>query len=183
MTTSPRCPPTESTGFRKHRGGSVYDRRLLVASLAQLGRFAEPAEDEAELIRLALAGRRARVHRRPGPLRGGLLHLLKGDWVKARSLIEHGIAVLQTGNVALQPSPAVAFSTGSWRRSARRASAEPAAGRRAASRASGGEGIVVDLGWDYHALGRPVSCSADSTRRGPGPAAVESSPSQPGYAA
>jgi tetratricopeptide (TPR) repeat protein len=79
---------------------SIFDRFWLVNSLAQLGRFAEAAEHEAEAIRLA-----APVHRAfPIGLAykgAGTLHLLKGDWAKARSLLEHGMAALRTGNVVI----------------------------------------------------------------------------------
>jgi tetratricopeptide (TPR) repeat protein len=65
---------------------SVYDRFYLVMSLAQLGRFAEAAEYEAEAIRLA-----ERMHH-PFSVSlanqaAGVLHLLRGDWAKARSLM------------------------------------------------------------------------------------------------
>ena len=78
-------------------------------SLAELGRFAEAAEHEAEAIRLAEPTQHAftvgMAH-----CAAGMLHLLKGDWAKARSLIEHGIAVLRTGNVVLLLPCAVASS-------------------------------------------------------------------------
>jgi tetratricopeptide (TPR) repeat protein len=40
----------------------------------------------------------------------GTLHLLKGDWTRARSSIEHGIAVFRAGNVVFQLPLAVASS-------------------------------------------------------------------------
>ena len=40
----------------------------------------------------------------------GRLHCLKGEWTKARSLIEHGIAVLRTGNIVITLPAAVAQS-------------------------------------------------------------------------
>mgnify|MGYP001559726957 CR=1 FL=1 len=80
---------------------SVYDRHFLVMSLAQLGRFAEAGEDEAEAIRLAEPTHHAFTvgiaH-----FAAGTLHLLKGDSAKARSLLEHGIAAFRTGNLVLQ---------------------------------------------------------------------------------
>ena len=39
-----------------------------------------------------------------------MLHLLKGDWAKARSLVEHWITMLRTGNVAILLPWAVASS-------------------------------------------------------------------------
>jgi hypothetical protein len=68
---------------------SVYHRSYLVFSLAELGRFAEAAEYEAEAIRLAEPTDHAftigLAH-----FAAGTLHPLKGDWATARRLIEHG---------------------------------------------------------------------------------------------
>jgi tetratricopeptide (TPR) repeat protein len=88
---------------------SVYDRHWLVMSLAELGGFAEAAEYQAEAVRLAEPTSHAftvsLVH-----FAAGTLHLLKGDWAKARSPIEHWIAVARTGNLVLQLPSAVASS-------------------------------------------------------------------------
>jgi len=78
---------------------SVYCRLWVVHSLAELGRFAEAAPYEAELLRLA------------GPTQHAFtvgvaheaaswLHLRKGDWATARSVIEHGIAADRKGGIA-----------------------------------------------------------------------------------
>jgi tetratricopeptide (TPR) repeat protein len=88
---------------------SVYDRSWLVMSLAELGRFAEAAEYEAEAIGLAEPTHHAYTvglaHRA-----AGTLQLLKGDWAKARSSIEHAIVVFRAGNVVFQLPLAVASS-------------------------------------------------------------------------
>jgi class 3 adenylate cyclase/tetratricopeptide (TPR) repeat protein len=88
---------------------SVYDRVQLVVSLAELGRFAEAAENAAEANRLAEPTHHpytvSQAHRA-----ASMLHLLEGDWTKARSRIEHWIAVLRTRNVVLQLPIAVAAS-------------------------------------------------------------------------
>ena len=153
-------------------------------SLAQLGRFAEAAQYEAEAIRLAEPTQHAYTVGWPTAPRASL-HLLKGDWAKARSLIEHGIAVLRTGNVVLAASARgrlLRLGPGAARRGER--GAEPAPGRRAAPRASGGEGNRRPSGWAYHALGRACLLLGrlDEARR-LGDRAVESSPGQPGFAA
>jgi tetratricopeptide (TPR) repeat protein len=171
---------------------SVFDRWLLVASLAQLGRFAEAAEDEAEVIRLALAEPTGASSPTQNAYTVGrahsfasLFHLLKGDWAQARFLIEHGIAVLRTGNVALSLPQAVTFST--W------VLAQVGEASEALSRLREGEqllerqvvrGIVVNLGWDYHSLGRACLLLGrlDEAQR-LALRAVEFSPSQPGYGA
>jgi tetratricopeptide (TPR) repeat protein len=163
---------------------SVYDRCWLVLSLAQLGRFAEAAEFEAEAIRLAEPTNRAfavsMAH-----YASGTLHLLKGDWAKARSLIEHWIAVVRTGNVVLHLPWAVASSA--W------VLAQLGETSEALSRLQEGEqllehhaarGIVGYRGWAYHALGRAslLLGRLDEARR-LGDRALESSPSHPGFAA
>jgi tetratricopeptide (TPR) repeat protein len=163
---------------------SVYDRRWLVQSLAQLGRFTEAAEQEAEAIRLAEPTHHAftvgLAH-----FAAGTLHPVKGDWAKARSLIEHGIAVDRTGNVVLLLPLAVASSA--WvlaqlgeasEALSRFREAEELLERQAA------RGFVSNLGWAYYSLGRACQLFGrlDEARR-LGDRAVESSPSQPGYAA
>jgi tetratricopeptide (TPR) repeat protein len=88
---------------------SVYNRHWLLLSLAELGRFAEAAQYEAEALRLAQATQHAypvgEVH-----LASGWLHLRKGDWTKARSLFEHAMAMFRMGNTALLFPSAVAAS-------------------------------------------------------------------------
>jgi tetratricopeptide (TPR) repeat protein len=88
---------------------SVYDRVWLVRSLAERGRFAEAVKSSAEAIRLA--------EPTPHPHTMGFayyaasaLHLLKGDWAKARSLVEHEIALVRPANVVLLLRLAVASS-------------------------------------------------------------------------
>ena len=146
---------------------SVWDRFWLVMSLAQLGRFGEAADYEAEAIRLAEPTHHAFTvgiaH-----FGAGTLHLLKGDWAKARSLIEHWIAVVRTGNVVLHASlrgRRLRLGTGAARRGER--GAEPAPGRRAAPRAPGGEGnrCLSRLGLPL-AGSRLLCCAAGLTRRG-----------------
>jgi tetratricopeptide (TPR) repeat protein len=139
---------------------SVDDRRWLIISLAQLGRFAEAAEYEAEAIRLAQLTHHAfTVGLAHGA--GSMLYLLKGDWAKARSLIEHGIAVLRSGErrpSAFHRRRLLRLGTGPARRSKR--GAEPAPGRRGARRAYRGEGSLRRSG-----LGLPLAGSCLSATR------------------
>ena len=79
---------------------SIYDRWLLVQSLAELGRFAEAAADEAEAIRLAEPTQHAFTIGE-SYFAAGALRLLRGDWMEARSLLEHASAVYRSGNVVL----------------------------------------------------------------------------------
>jgi class 3 adenylate cyclase/tetratricopeptide (TPR) repeat protein len=133
---------------------SVYARSWLVMSLAELGRFDEAIEHGAEAIRLAEATQHAYTiglaHRA-----AGTLHLLKGDWAKVRALLEHGIAVLRAGNVALSLTPALASSA--WALAQLGESSEALIrlreGEQAAERLAA-KGRIQIRGWDYHALAR-----------------------------
>jgi len=163
---------------------SVYDRRWLVMSLAQLGRFAEAVEHEAEVMRLAEPTDHAFTvgiaH-----LAAATLHLLKGDWAKARSLIEHWIAVLRAGNVVLWLPHVVASSAWVLARVGeasealnRLREAEQLLERQAA------RGVLLHRGWDYHTLGRAcLLLGRLDEARSLGDRAVESSPNHPGFAA
>src|SRR5262249_56488552 len=129
-------------------------RCWLVRSLAQLGRFAEAAKYEAEAIPLA----ESMHHVYSVGLAyyvGGTLNLLKGDWERARVLIEHGIGCFRTGNVVLILPTAVASSA--W------ILAQLGEASGAQTRLREGEqllerqaarGVVLHRGWDYHTLGR-----------------------------
>ena len=133
---------------------AIYDRYLLVRSLAQLGRFAEAARYERDVLRLAEPTRHAyavgMAH-----MAASWLHLLQGDWARARSLVEHGVAAYRSGNIVLNLPHAVAASA--WAL-AQAGAAEEAAGRfeeadqllaREAER-----GIVGLHGEACHTLGR-----------------------------
>ena len=163
---------------------SVYSRVWLVLSLAQLGRFAEAAKHEAEAIRIAEPTHHAFTvgwaH-----FAAATLHLLEGDWAKARSLLEHGIAVLRTGNVVILLTWAVASSA--WvlaqlgdatEAMNRLREGEQRLERQAAS------GYVGLLSWGYHLLGRACLLLGrlDEAKR-LGDLAVESSSRLPGFAA
>jgi class 3 adenylate cyclase/tetratricopeptide (TPR) repeat protein len=163
---------------------SVYDRSWLVMSLAQLGRFAEAAEHEAEAIRLAEPTQHAftvGVAYRAA----GMSHLLEGDWATARSRLEHGIAVLQTGNVVVLLVDAVTLSA--WVLAQQGEASEALKRLREGEQfldSQAGRGVVHRRGWAYHALG--CAClllgRLDEARR-LGDRAIESSPRHPGFAA
>jgi tetratricopeptide (TPR) repeat protein len=81
---------------------------FLVLSLADLGRFVEGAAYAAEAIQLAERTDNARIGFAYGA--AASFHLTKGDWGRARDLIEHAVAVFRNGNVVLQLPLAVARS-------------------------------------------------------------------------
>ena len=88
---------------------ALYDRLWLVYSLGELGRFVEGASRAAELLLLAKTTQHtfavSEAHIAPSRL-----YLRKGDWAKAGSLVEQGIAVLRTGNTVLNLPGALADS-------------------------------------------------------------------------
>ncbi len=163
---------------------SVFDRCWLVRSLAQLGRFVEAAKYEAEAIRLAEATHHIYTVGLSYYV-GSTLHLLKGDWARARSLMEHGIGVLRTGNVVLLLPTAVASSA--WILAHHDDASEVLnrlqEGKQLLERQAA-RGVVLHRGWDYHLLGHACLMLGrlDEAKR-LGDRAVESSPQQPAYAA
>ena len=88
---------------------SAYNRFWLVYSLAELGRFAQAAPYAAEALRLVEPAQRPYAVG-AGHLAASQIHLRKGDWAKARSLVEYAIAALRTGNIVLTLPDAVASS-------------------------------------------------------------------------
>ena len=163
---------------------SVFDRIWLIESLAQLGRFAEAAKHEAEAIRLAELTQHA-FTLGIAHYAAGISRIVQGDWAKARSLIERGLAIVQAGNVALLLSGTVALF--GW------VLAQLGERNEAIIRLGEGErlvedlaarGIVADRAWTYHALGRGcLLLGRLDEARSLGARAIESSPDHPGFAA
>jgi class 3 adenylate cyclase/DNA-binding winged helix-turn-helix (wHTH) protein/tetratricopeptide (TPR) repeat protein len=160
------------------------DYSYLIMSLAELGRFAEAAECEIEMMRLAESTRHPHsigfAHRA-----AATFHILKGDWEKARALIEGWLEVIRSGNVALQRPTAIASSAWVLAQLGETSKAlkslqegEQAIQMQVAS------GVVVHQGSAYHCLGRACLLLGrlDEARR-LADRAVESSSSQPGFAA
>jgi tetratricopeptide (TPR) repeat protein len=162
---------------------SVWDRAWRAMSLAQLGRFAEAARDEAETIRLAEPTRHASTLSL-AYFAASAVHLLKGDWAGARVASERWIAAARSGNVALQLPWAVASAA--W------AEAQLDEGTPALERIREGEelvdrvaarGIVGNRGWAYQALGRACLLRGQLDQaRSLAARAIESSPHHPGFA-
>jgi class 3 adenylate cyclase/tetratricopeptide (TPR) repeat protein len=139
--------------FGRSAPASVYDRSWLGLSLGELGRFPEATAHEAEAIRLAEPTQHAytlgTAYRA-----AGMLEILKGDWARARPLLEHAIAAVRTGNIVLLLPSTVAASA--W------VLAQLGELSGAASRLEEGErllrqaisGSVVSQGWAMLSVGR-----------------------------
>jgi TolB-like protein len=178
--------PAESTteDFGLATPPSVYDRGRLIISLAELGRFAEATEVEAQALRLAAQTQHAYTvgwaH-----LAASWVHLLRGDWARASPGVEHATAVLRTGDVV----PLLPFAVGlsAWGLAQRGDASE------ALSRLREGEQLLErhalsgqsgTLGWFYAGLGRAALLLGrlEHARR-LAARALEFSPRQPGFAA
>jgi class 3 adenylate cyclase/tetratricopeptide (TPR) repeat protein len=79
---------------------AIFTRQWLVLSLADLGRFGEATWHQAELLRLAVPTQHAFTIGEAYNA-AAALHLRKGDWATALSLIEHSIAAFREGNVVI----------------------------------------------------------------------------------
>jgi tetratricopeptide (TPR) repeat protein len=163
---------------------SVVGRAWLIMSLAELGRFAEAIKYEAEATRLAEPTRHAFTiswaH-----FAASMLHLLKGEWAKARSRVDHWIVVVRTGNVAIQLPWAVACSAWALAQTSEASEAWNRVweGERLLERQAAG-GLVAHLSCGYHAVSRACLLLGrlDEARR-LGDRSVESAQHQPGFEA
>ena len=163
---------------------SIYGRCFLVPSLAELGRFAEATQYEAEALRLAEPTHHAQTVGSTH-FAASTLYLLKGDWAKARSLIEHGVAAFRMGNLLFTLPRAVASSA--WilaqlgeasEALTRLRESEPLLERQAA------RGSLGRLGDAYHSLGRAgLLLGRLDEARSLGDRALKYSLSHPGFAA
>jgi class 3 adenylate cyclase/tetratricopeptide (TPR) repeat protein len=163
---------------------SVVCRAWLSMGLAELGRFAEAAKYRVQATRLAEPTQHAFTiawaH-----FAASVGYLLKGEWAKARSRIEHWIATARTGNVAIQLPWAVACSAWALAQTgeASEASSRVRESEQLLERQAAG-GLVVYHSWGYHAAGRAclllgrlddaqrlADCAVGSSRHRPGFAA------------
>jgi tetratricopeptide (TPR) repeat protein len=163
----------------------THDPYWLTTSNAHLGRFAEATGHETEAIRLAVATQMDTLGIAQTYYSAASFRLIKGDWTNVRARLERAITECRTGNIALMLSVLVALSAWALVQldeagetlTALRES-EPLLEQLAAS------GIVGNLSWAYHALGR--GCfglgQLDEARR-LGHHAVELAPNRPGYVA
>jgi tetratricopeptide (TPR) repeat protein len=163
---------------------SVFGRAYLILSLAELGRFADAVRYEAEVIQVAQPTQHAHTIGY-AQFAASVLHITRGEWAKARLLIEQWVntcQVLQTPS--LLPW---AFASSAWAL-AQAGEAADAAGRvgeaeelleRQAKRE-----ISMHHGWAYGALGRACLLlgKVDEARR-LARRSIESAQRQPGFTA
>jgi tetratricopeptide (TPR) repeat protein len=88
---------------------SVYNRGWLATSFTQLGRFAEAAQCGAEMLQLAESMQHMFTVGSAHQFMAAS-YLLRGDWARARPLIEQAIAVFRTRNIAILLPGAIATS-------------------------------------------------------------------------
>jgi len=161
---------------------SVFGRAWLVMSLAELGRFAEAAKYEAEAIQLAEPTQHAHTIGW-AYLAASILHLFKGDWGKARALVENWIG---SRTVAAMLLP-WAVASSAWALAqigdvegalSRVEEAERLLDKQAAS------GIVGHRSWAYVAVSRACLLLGRLDKaRHLGDCSVASSQRQPGFRA
>jgi DNA-binding SARP family transcriptional activator len=140
--------------FGRFAPTSIYDRVYLVRSLAELGRFDQAARYAIEAIELAEPSQHAYAIGMAYWASGGLW-LMQGDWVRARTAIEHGTAALEKADAVL--TLPVATASGAWV-SAQLGEVQAALRRLQEAEellhALESRDIVVDSVRAYHALGR-----------------------------
>jgi predicted ATPase/class 3 adenylate cyclase len=161
---------------------SVFNRAYLIMSLGEVGRFAEAAKYDTEAIQLVEATHHAYTIAW-ACFATSILHLLKGDWAKARQQIDKWIGTLQSENIQLP----WAVASSAW------AVAQIGEASEALKLVEHGEqllerqvarGIVAHRSWAYLAEGRACLLLGrlDDARR-LGDRSVESAQRQPGFAA
>jgi DNA-binding NtrC family response regulator/tetratricopeptide (TPR) repeat protein len=163
---------------------AILNRYHLIVCLVQLGRFAEAAEHEAETIRIAEPTHHG-YSLGQAYFAAGWIHLGKGEWEAARTLLERAVEAYRMGHAAVHL--AIALATSAWPLAQLGEAGEAPDRLREAEQllerlAAGG--VVYHRGWDYHALGRAslLLGRRDEAQR-LATCALEFSPRHPGFAA
>jgi len=180
-----RLPPERAREFFGNQSPpAVYDRFWLVESLAQLGRFADAGQiapsmlevaeslDHAWTLGLALVAT-------------GKLHLFRGDWQRAKPLLDRGVEVTRAGFVDLLVPYTMAPAAWVHAALGNRETADAYANEseRIALR-QGQAGLIAHRGWYYQCAGRArllLGQIEDALRLAK--SACEASSEQPGYMA
>jgi tetratricopeptide (TPR) repeat protein len=163
---------------------SVFGRAYLILSLAELGRFADAVRYEAEVIQVAQPTQHAHTIGY-AQFAASVLHITRGEWAKARLLIEQWINTCQVLQTPSLLPWAVASSA--WALAQVGEAAEAASRIRAAEELLGrqeGREISMHRSWAYGALGRACLLlgQVDEARR-LASRSIESAQRQPGFAA
>jgi tetratricopeptide (TPR) repeat protein len=88
---------------------SIYDRLWLISGLGELGRFTEAAKYEREILQIAETAQHAYIVGQ-AHMSSTRLHLIRGDWTRARALIENGIAAYRAKDITLSFAAMVTMS-------------------------------------------------------------------------
>jgi DNA-binding winged helix-turn-helix (wHTH) protein/tetratricopeptide (TPR) repeat protein len=163
---------------------AIIDRFFLITSLAELGRFAEAAKHEDQVIRLA----EPIDHLHTIAIAyeaSGIFRLLKGDWARARSLIENGIMAAEKGNIVSQRTFLLASSAWALSRLGETSLAlERLRESEKLLEAHAARGYFGRIGWGYYLLGCAcLKLGRLNEAKRFGDLAVECSPRHPGFAA
>jgi len=162
---------------------TIFDYYYLISSLAELGLFTEATKYEAEAMQLVEPMRHAFNSLGLAYYAASTLHLVKGDWEVARTLIERVIDVLRAGKIVIMLPHAVAASA--WIAAQRGDVTDGLQRLREAEQLlerNAAHGIVGQRGGTYHMLGRACLLIGlfDEAQRF-GEQAVEVSTRQPGF--
>lgn len=164
--------------------GPIYVQRWALRSLTELGRFAEAAPYADEVLQLAESTQDAYAVGMAHVTAGWCL-LAKGDWTRARPLVERGAAEYRKANISLSLPHAVASSALVLAQvgEATEASDRLREGKELLERRIAG-GTIDQAGMDYHWLGRAALLldRLDEARK-LADRSLQYSPSHPGYAA
>ena len=161
-----------------------FERNLIILSLAQLGRFAEGAQYEADAIQLAERTQNAFcigiAHRA-----AGILHLVKSDWLKASLLLERASSEFHKRNIALfLPTVIPPYAWALAQLDRRNEALNQLREGEQLLQLQAEKGGVGDSPWGYHALGRAaLLLGQPSDARRLADLAVKSSQRHPGFGA
>src|SRR5262249_22375844 len=133
---------------------SVTDRWTLVKSLATVGKYTEAMSHAAEGIQFAEKTQHA-YSIGMAYAAGGYLNLLKGEWSKARTLLDHGIEVTTAANALIL----LTYTVGecAWALAQLNETTEALIRVRDCEeriQQQAQKGVVFTLPWAYHSVGR-----------------------------
>src|SRR5262245_48850279 len=143
---------SEILGYATRPRGT--NRWALVKSLATVGKYTEAMSHAAEGIQFAEKARHG-YSIGMAYAAGGYFHLLKGEWSKARTLLDHGIEVTTAANALIL----LTYTVGecAWALAQLNETTEALIRVRDCEeriQQQAQEGLVATLAWAYHSVGR-----------------------------